>query len=269
MLRHSLFLLALITFLSNSATGADSTPAQVKTATIDYHEGKTALEGYLAYPATATATSRRPGILICPEWTGPNEHARFRARQLAALGYVALVADVYGKNVRPTEVKDCAATAGIYKKDRALLRKRVNAGLETLLKQPQVDGTRIAAIGYCFGGLTALELGRSGAAIQAIVSFHGDLTNPTPADARNIKAHVLILHGAADPIVPPNDVAAFEKEMANAGLDWQLIKYSGAMHSFTNKAANDPKRGAVYQAAADRRSFEAMLAFFNETLAGK
>ena len=153
----------------------------------------------------------------------------------------------------------------IYKGDRPLLRARAQAALTELLKQPQTDPTRVAAIGYCFGGTTVLELARSGAPLTGVVSFHGGLDTPTPQDAKNIKAKVLALHGADDPFVPPMQVSGFEKEMTEGKVDWQLVKYSGAVHAFAiPSAGNDNSKGAAYNATADRRSWQAMKDFFGE-----
>ena len=146
-----------------------------------------------------------------------------------------------------------------------LLRARVNAALRTLRKEPHVDPERVAAIGYCFGGTTVLELARSGAEIAGVVSFHGGLDTPNPADAKSIRCKLLVLHGADDPNVPPSQVAAFESEMTTAGVDWQLIKYSGAVHAFTNpEAGHDNSKGAAYNERAAKRSWEAMKVFFAE-----
>jgi dienelactone hydrolase len=173
--------------------------------------------------------------------------------------------DIYGKGVRPKNGQEAGEQAGKFKSDRALLRARINAALDVLRKNEHVDPKRIAAIGYCFGGTTVLELARSGADIAGVVSFHGGLDTPTPADAKHIKCKVLALHGADDPYVPPAQVAAFEKEMTDAGVDWQLIKYSGAVHAFTNpEAGNDNSKGAAYNERADQRSWEAMKLFFAE-----
>jgi dienelactone hydrolase len=233
---------------------------------VEYRQGDTALEGWLARPAAGSTA--RPGVLVVPDWTGVGPFARQRAEALAALGYVALAADVYGKGVRPGTPQEAAATAGRYKSDRALLRARVAAGLAELARQPGVDPARLAAIGYCFGGTAAIELARSGAALAGVVSFHGGLDSPTPADGRNIRAKLLVLHGAEDPFVPEADVKAFEAELRAARVDWQMVKYAGAVHSFTNPAAgNDVSRGAAYDAAADRRSWTAMRAFFDEIFA--
>jgi len=184
---------------------------------------------------------------------------------LAQLGYVAFCADIYGKGVRPKDPQEAGPLAGKYKSDRQLLRARVNAGLEALRQQPLVDPKRIAAIGYCFGGTTVLELARSGADIAGVVSFHGGLDSPTPADGKNIKCKILVCHGADDPFEKPADLAAFQSELRDAKVDWQLIEYGGAVHAFTQPmAGNDNSKGAAYNEKADKRSWEAMKQFFAE-----
>jgi dienelactone hydrolase len=237
--------------------------AALRTQLVEYKQGDTVLEGYLAYDDAIK--TRRPGVMVVHEWMGIGDYVKRRTEQLAQMGYVAFAADIYGKGIRPNNPKDAAAQAGIYRGNRPLLRDRARAGLAVLQNNPLVDSSRIAAIGYCFGGGTVLELARSGAPVAGVVSFHGNLDTPNPADAKNIKAKVLVLHGAIDPIVPPAQVAAFEKEMNEAGVDWQLISYGGAVHSFTNPGAgNDKTKGSAYDAAADRRSFAAMKLFFDE-----
>src|SRR6185436_16846770 len=187
------------------------------------------------------------------------------SEMLAKLGYVVFAADIYGKGVRPADVKEAAGFAGKYKGDRALLRRRVNAAFDVLKRQELADPRRLAAIGYCFGGTTALELARSGAELQGVVSFHGGLSSPAPDDARKIKARILALHGADDPFVPAPEVAGFEAEMRAASVDWQLVAYGGAVHSFTQKeAGNDNSKGSAYNEKADQRSWEAMKTFFGE-----
>jgi dienelactone hydrolase len=241
--------------------------AEIVTRTVEYRHGDTVLEGYLAYDKAGPA--RRPGVLVIHDWLGVGPNTRKRVEQLAGLGYVAFAADIYGKGVRPATGAEAGPLAGKYKGDPTLLRARVAAGLARLKAEQNVDPKRVAAIGYCFGGTTALELGRAGAEVAGIVSFHGGLDNPTPADSRNIKGKVLVLHGADDPYVPLAQVNAFEDEMRAAGVDWVLVKYSGAVHSFTiPDAGNDNSKGAAYNATADRRSWKAMQDFFAEILAG-
>jgi dienelactone hydrolase len=199
---------------------------------------------------------------------GMSPFARDRADALAKLGYIALAADVYGKGIRPKDANEAMTLVKTYKSDRPLLRARAKAALDALLAQSQTDASRVAAIGYCFGGTTVLELARSGAPLAGVVSFHGSLDTPTPEDAKNIKAKVLVLHGADDPHVPPDQLAAFEKEMTDAKVDWQLVKYSGAVHAFAvPTAGNDPSKGIAYNERAARRAWQAMKDFFAEIFA--
>jgi dienelactone hydrolase len=239
--------------------------AGLATRSVEYTQGDTPLEGLLVLDPAGPA--KRPGVVLVPDWMGMSPRATAYGEKLAGLGYVVLVADVYGKGIHPASGKEAGPLAGKYKGDRALLRARVNAALDVLRRQPQVDGTRLAAVGYCFGGMGALELARSGASLSGVVTFHGSLGSPTPADAKQIKAKVLALHGADDPFVPEAEVKGFEDELRAAGVDWQLVKYSGAVHSFTNPdAGTDNSKGAAYNPVADRRSWEAMKAFFAEVL---
>jgi dienelactone hydrolase len=237
--------------------------AMIKTETIEYRQGDAILEGYLAYDDSLSG--KRPGVMVVHEWTGLNDYARHRAEQLASLGYVAFAADIYGKGIRPKDAQEAGTQASIYRNDRNLMRARAQAGLDELKKFRLTDTTKIAAIGYCFGGGTVLELARSGARLNGVVSFHGNLDTPHPEDARNIKAKILVLHGGDDPHVPAEQVVAFQKEMRDAGVDWQMNIYGGAVHSFTNPASgNDPSKGVAYNQEADRRSWEAMRNFFDE-----
>jgi dienelactone hydrolase len=242
---------------------ASTAHAAIRTRYIDYKQGDTALRGYLAYDDASTKL--RPGVLIVHEWNGEGAYVERRARQVANLGYVAFACDIYGKDVRPKNAQQSGATASIYKNDRALTRARVRAGLDVLRHNKLVDPKRIAAIGYCFGGMCALELARSGANIAGVVVFHGDLSSPTPADAKNIKCPILALQGGDDPVVNQAAVDAFEKEMRDAHANWQLVQYGGAVHGYTNpKNGTDPSHGVAYNPEADRRSWQAMRTFFGE-----
>lgn len=242
---------------------ANMLQAAVKTQAVEYQQGGVTLEGALVYDDALTGP--RPGVLVVHQWKGLSDYETKRAAMLASLGYVAFCADIYGKGIRPATPAAAGAEAGKYKGNRALLRQRVNAGLQTLRAQKQVDPKHIAAIGYCFGGTTVIELARSGADLAGVVSFHGGLDSPTPADGKNIKCKVLACHGADDPFVPAKDLEAFEDEMREAGVDWRLIKYGGAVHSFTDWGADGSMKGAQYNEKADKHSWEDMKGFLAES----
>lgn len=240
--------------------------AAIKMQTIDYQQGGVTLEGFLAYDDATTA--KRPGILVFPQFKGVSDHEKGAAKRLAELGFAAFVGDIYGKGVFHQDRKAAATESEKYFNDRPLVRARAHAALAELLKSPLVDASRIAAIGYCFGGMAALELARSGADVEGVVTFHGDLATKTPEDAKNIKGHVLALHGAADPVVTPDQVAAFEKEMSDAKVDWQLIAYSDAVHAFTEPDdPTAPRTRVAYNEKADKRSWIAMKDFLQEIFA--
>ncbi len=236
--------------------------AEIRTDRVEYKDGAATLEGLVVYDDAKTGP--RPGVLVVHQWRGHGDYERKRAEMLAQLGYVAFCADIYGKGVRPQTVEEAGKLAGKYKGDRALLRSRVQAALSQLKGLPQCDPARTAALGYCFGGTTVLELARSGAETLGVISFHGGLGTPTPADAKQSKARILALHGADDPFVPAAEVAGFEQEMRDAGVDWQLVSYGGAVHSFTDWNATGAMKGAQYNEKADRRSWEAMRDFLVE-----
>ena len=237
--------------------------ADVVITPIDYSQGGEALRGWLAYDNSTSAA--RPGIVVFPEWWGLNGYAKHRAEQLAKLGYVAFAADIYGKGIVTQDASQAQQLSGRFYNDIDLLRARAAAGLEQLKDDPRVDPKRVAAIGYCFGGTTALELARSGADLIGVVSFHGGLKTADPDDAKNIKGKILVCTGGDDAFVPPAQVNAFEDEMRQAGVDWQIIVYGGAHHAFTNPDAD--KFGIPnikYDPEADHRSWTAMEAFFDE-----
>ena len=237
--------------------------AEVVTETVPYFDGDVELEGYIAWDNSQTG--KRPGVLVVHEWTGLNDYARMRCRMLAEMGYVAFAVDMYGRGIRPQIPAEASEQAAIYRNDRTLMRRRVTAGLNVLLGNELCDTGRVAAIGYCFGGGTVLELARYGADIAGVVSFHGNLDTPDPTIARNIKCKILVCHGADDPHVPFEQVKGFFEEMSAAKVDYQFIAYSGAVHAFTNPGSgDDPSRGAAYNAEADRRSWEHMKLFFAE-----
>ncbi len=234
----------------------------IRTEAVEYKDGDAVLRGYLAYDDAVT--EKRPGIVVFPEWWGLTPYPQWRARELAKLGYVAFAADIYGEGKTTTDPKQAQAWMMPFMKDRALLRARANAALGELKKQEKVDASKVAAIGYCFGGTTALELARSGAPILGVVSFHGGLGTPNPATDK-IHAKVLACTGGADTSVPPEQVEAFMKEMTAANVLWEVNVYGGAHHAFTNPDADQFHiPNIAYNAEADHRSWAAMQLFFAE-----
>ena len=230
---------------------------------IEYKQGDATLRGYLVYDDKTT--DKRPGIVVVPEWWGLNDYVKHRAEQLAELGYVALAADIYGDGQTTEDPKEAGKIATRFREDRKLMRDRVTAALDTLKSQPQVDTTKTAAIGYCFGGTCVLELARSGANVNGVVSFHGALDTPAPAKSGDVKAKVLVLHGADDPMVPQDQVQSVEKEFKDAKVDVKVVQYPGAVHGFTNPEAD--KRGINglgYNKEADEKSWTAMKEFFEQ-----
>ena len=240
----------------------------VKTETITYGVGDKTFKGVLAYDDALK--SKRPGILVVHEFWGLNDYARKRAEQLAGLGYVAFAVDMYGDGKTTEHPKEAGAMAALVRMNQKEWLARANAGLQILRDHPLVEGKSLAAIGYCFGGSTALQLANSGADIKAAVSFHGALPIPTEDDAKGIKAKILICHGAADSFIKEDTILKMRGVYDKAGVDYQMIYFGGAVHSFTVPDA-DPKKlaGIRYDPAADRRSWAAMRALFNEVFEAK
>ncbi len=240
--------------------------AEVVEVTMEYQQGQTVLEGYIVYD-DALVQDNAPAVLVVHDWMGFSEYPRARARQLAELGYVAMAVDIYGKGVRPQSVQEAWEVSLLYKENRQLMRDRISAALDTLREHPMVNPARIGAMGYCFGGTVALELARGGEDVRGIVSFHGGLDASDTIKTENVKAKVLVLHGADDPLVPPQQVVAFQDEMREAGADWQMVFYGDTVHSFTQPdAGTDKSKGVAYNKKADERSWEAMKNFFQEAL---
>lgn len=239
--------------------------AELHTETVNYQHGDARLQGYLVWDDAVSG--KRPGVLVVHEWWGLNDYAIGRAEKLAKAGYVAFAADMYGKDQvtrHPSQAKTWMQTIT---RDVADWRRRAEIGLEQLKKQPLVDPTRVAAVGYCFGGATVMQLAYSGADLAAVVSLHGSLPAAAEADRGNIKASILAFHGDADQFVPQAKVDAFEAALRDAGADWQLTVFGGVRHAFTN-----PDAGAYgidnlkYDATADALSWAAMLAYFEQVL---
>jgi dienelactone hydrolase len=245
-----------IAFLSVSLAFAVTARAEVKTQEVEYKAGDTPLKGFLAYDDAAKG--KRPGVLVVHEWWGMNEHARNQAVRLAKSGYVALALDMYGNGKTTTHPEEAMAFTKEATKDHAVMSARFDAALDLLKKQPQVDPTKIAAIGYCFGGGVVLGEARSGADLAAVATFHGHLaTDGGPSmEKGKFKGQILVMTGAADPHVPPDQVQAFEKEMSTAGVKFNVIKYPGVKHSFTNPNADKAGvPGLEYNAEADKKSW--------------
>jgi dienelactone hydrolase len=230
---------------------------------LTYADGATKLAGYVARPTSIKG--KVPGVVVVHQWMGLTDHERKVSDDLAKLGYVALAADIYGEGVHPKDTSEAGKLAGSFKGDRALYRRRIAAALETLKAQKGVDGSRLAVIGFCFGGTGALEAARGGLPVKGVVSFHGGLDVPAGYVATPITTKVLVCHGADDPFVPAKEVAAFQDEMRQAKADYVFVAYAGAVHAFTQKeAGNDNSKGAAYNAAAHRRSWQHMKDFFSE-----
>ncbi|MDP3153986.1 MAG: dienelactone hydrolase family protein [Archangium sp.] len=235
--------------------------AAMTTRKIPYELDKTKFEGVLVYDDASTS---RPGLVLVPNWLGVNEANIKQAELVAARGYVVFVADMYGTTVRPKNQEEAGKAAGAVRGNRPLMRQRVNKALQMLLAaRAPLDVKKVGAIGFCFGGTGALELARSGAKVGGVVSFHGGLGSPTPDDAKNITGKVLALHGADDPNVPPEEVTAFQAEMRTAKVDWQLVAFGNAVHSFTDVDANTPGR-AQYNPVVAARAYGMMDDFFAE-----
>lgn len=241
--------------------------AKIDVKKVEYKDGDTVLEGLVVTDQKhVRAKKKLPAVLVVHNWMGIGENTIFRAKQLAEMGYVAFVADIYGQGVRPKNVKEASAEAGRYRSnERKEMRSRAQAAFDAVKKNMIVDPNRISAIGYCFGGMVVLEMARMGLPLTGVVGFHGGLSSVKPEDAGKIKSQLLILHGAIDPYVPVAEVNQFQKEMNEANVNYEFIAYSGAVHAFSEKeAGSDIKSGAAYNEQADRRSFVAMTNFLNE-----
>ncbi len=257
----------LIVSLIGLALGLEAR-AEMITKTIPYIDGDVKLQGFLAYDDKAAGP--RPGVLVVHEWWGQNDYARKRARMLAELGYVALAVDMYGGAKVVTTPDEAGQLAGPFYKDVPMLRRRMDAALDTLKAQPGVDAARLGAIGYCFGGTVCLHYALGGAPVAGVVSFHGGLFAPNVDEVKAVKSRLLILHGADDPLIPAAEIAAFQEGLRNGGCAWEMVYYGGAVHSFTNPGADKVGiKGVAYHADADRLSWERTKLFFAELFANK
>lgn len=236
----------------------------IQTRTVEYTDGDTVFEGYLAYDDTKSGP--QPAVAIAHAWAGRDEFECGRARALAELGYVGFAMDFYGKGVLGSGPEENAKLMQPFLEDRPMLQRRLQLGLETLRGQAEADKRRMAAIGYCLGGLCVLDLARIGADLRGVVSFHGIFSPPGNTQGNKIATKVLALHGDMDPMAPREQVVEFEKELTEAGADWQIHVYGNTWHAFTHPQANNPELGAIYNETAERRSWMAMRNFLAEIL---
>ncbi|MHB1327460.1 MAG: dienelactone hydrolase family protein [Gemmatimonadales bacterium] len=259
----------LVALVLAGACGRANPPAEsaaapdIQTREVEYQHGGTTLKGFIAYDAART--DQRPGVLVVHEWWGHNEHARNQARRLAEAGYVGFAVDMFGDGRSTTHPDTAQAFVMAAMSDPAVTMARFSAALELLKQDPRVDSTRTAAIGYCFGGAVVLGVARAGTDIDAVASFHGALMTTPPVDSGAVKARVLVLNGADDPMIPPDTVKSFAAQMVAAGARFELIDYPGVKHSFTNPDAGSfGMPGLAYDSTADRESWAAMLRMFSE-----
>ncbi len=239
----------------------------MKTETVEYKDGDSNLRGFLAFDERKSG--KRPGILVMPEAFGLGAHAKGRAERLAELGYVALAGDPYGNGIEVADLQEAMKHAGPLFADPTKLRKRGRAALDKLASLPQVDATRLAAIGFCMGGTFSLELARDGAPLKGIVSFHGGLQTQRPAEAGRVKAKILVCTGADDTFVPVEQVNALAAEMTKAGANWEIITYGGTKHSFTNPQSDSlGMPGIGYNKLTDERSWKSMGLVFRGNIRG-
>jgi dienelactone hydrolase len=234
----------------------------IATRLVEYSDGGTTLEAYVAWDDTAQGP--RPGVLVSHAWGGRGEHEQVRAERLAELGYVGFALDLYGKGVRGGTKEENAALMQPLLDDRATLQRRMQLALSELRKQRETDATRVAAMGFCFGGLCVLDLARTGSDVAGVASFHGLFGKPGNTDDRRISAKVLVMHGWDDPMATPDQVLELAEELTSMGADWQIHAYGNTMHAFTNPEANDPGFGTVYSPSADHRSWQSLQLFLAE-----
>ncbi|MCH6548748.1 MAG: dienelactone hydrolase family protein [Proteobacteria bacterium] len=237
----------------------------IQTRTIDYQDGDVDLQGYLAWDDAVEG--KRPGVMIAHAWAGRSDFENGKAEKLAKLGYVGFALDNFGKGILGRNTEENSALIQPFLDDRAMLQGRLQIALDVLKGLDEVDASRVAAIGFCFGGLCVLDLARTGTDLAGVVSFHGLFGSPGNTAGNKIKAKVLALHGWDDPMAPPDQVVSLAEELSSMGADWQLHGYGNTMHAFTNPQANDPDFGTVYNPDADRRSWNAMQNFLSEIFA--
>lgn len=236
----------------------------LKEQLVEYRDGDVTCQGWFCYDDAYSGPL--PAVLISHAWGGRDEFVERKGRRLAWHGYAAFALDMYGSGKRGSSTQENAALMQPFMDDRAKLARRIQAGLAAVKAQEIVDKNRVAAMGFCFGGLCVLDLARTGADVRGVVSFHGLLKPPAQPSTANIRAKILVLHGHDDPMAPVEDVLALQKEFTEAKANWQIHVYGHTMHAFTNTQANDPKMGTVYNEDADRRSWHTLVNFLEEVL---
>jgi dienelactone hydrolase len=234
----------------------------IQSRTIAYKDGKTELQGYLAWDDAVAG--QRPGVMISHAWAGRSDFENGKAEKLAKLGYVGFAIDNFGKGILGKSKEENSALIQPFLQDRKMLQRRLQNALDVMKGFDEVDDARVAAIGFCFGGLCVLDLARSAADVNGVISFHGLFGPPANTAGNKIKAKVLVLHGWDDPMATPDQVVSLGEELSGMGADWQIHGYGNTMHAFTNPDANDPAFGTVYDANADRRSWDTMQGFLSE-----
>ena len=261
-MRAMMLVIVMVSVLGTCTAGVTGKP-------VEYTADGVTLKGYLALDDSVK--EKRPGILVVHEWWGHNEYARKRAEMLAELGYAALAVDMYGDGKQASHPEDAGSFSMAVMKDMPTMKARFMAAMELLKRHPAVDPTRIAAIGYCFGGAVVLTMARTGADLRGVVSFHGSLATQTPAEKGAVKARVLVCNGADDKFIPADDITAIKQEMKAAGADFTFINYAGAKHSFTNPGATELGKKFMlplaYNEKADKKSWADMQRFLRKALA--
>lgn len=236
----------------------------IQTRLVEYMHDDVLLEAYMAWDDALSGP--RPAVAVAHAWAGRSDFECGKAEALAKLGYVGFAVDMYGKGVQGSSVEENQALMTPLAENRPLLQARINKAVDVLCEQPEADASKVAAVGFCFGGLCVLDLARSGASVAGVVSFHGLLGAPGNTEGNDVIASILVLHGYSDPMATPENVTEFGAEMTTLNADWQLHAYGSTLHAFSNPAANDPALGTVYNAAADARSWLAMQNFLAEVL---
>lgn len=263
-MQRLLTFVAALALAGCAGTGSQSTA--IKEDPVTYRDGDTVMKGYVVYDEARQG--RRPGVLVVHEWWGITKHVHSEARNLASQGYTAFIVDMYGDGKTADNPKDAGAMSGAVRKDVRALQSRFNAARDTLAKHPTVDATRTGAIGFCFGGSVVLEMARSGADLAGVAAFHAGVTTANPAAPGKVKSKVLVLNGAADPFIKPDQVDAFKKEMEAAKVNYRYVNYPGAVHAFTNPEATEKGKQfnlpLAYDAEADKQSKAEAAKFFRE-----